>query len=385
MSQGARELEWSGRWARSLLVLIHILILPVGPVFTSVGGINSPDPGEGWPPLLIGAVIIALQLHISLAVANAVRPRAGRAIVVLICALVYVPMLWFPIDNWMPMIVAAMTATLMVFHGWLAYLGVAVLASPLFVSAVTSLINENPLKWPDVAFVALNAIPGYGVLTAILYGTAWLVRSMDGLHAARAELAELAINRERLRLSRDLHDLLGQSLSAVSLKADLAVYLLDDGNLPGARVQTAELTAVARRALDGLPDVTSGRDAVSLREELASAAALLRAAEIDAGIAAAEPLSLPGRIDAVLAWSMREGITNVLRHSVARSAEIAIVREDGLVRLDIVNDGVVGGAYGDGSGLRGLASRVGELSGSMSAEFIDDDRFRLRVEIPLSR
>jgi two-component system, NarL family, sensor histidine kinase DesK len=383
MNRRTRELEWTGRWPRTFVMLMITINLMIGPVFTAAGGVNEPVPGRGLSPLLLGALIVGLVLYLVVFVADGRRPPAGPAIFVVLVLLVGGPIWWlgFSTNNWIPTIKAPAVAALLVFRGWR---GIAIASIIMVIVASRFAIYVIEFQsWPSFLFSALNGVPGYFVGTLIIVGGALLLRTLNELHVARAELAELAISRERLRLSRDLHDLLGQSLSAVSLKADLAACLVDDRDIPGARAQTAELTAVARHALDGLGDVTSGRDAVSLREEIAGAAALLRAAEIDAGIDATE-LSLPGKVDAALAWSMREGVTNVLRHSAARSTEISVVRQDNLVRLEIVNDGVVGGPPEDGSGLAGLASRINELSGSVTAEFIEDDRFRLRVEVPLA-
>lgn len=383
MRSRIRDLEWSRRGARGLLVVIQVPLLMNGPLLAGLGGVSTIGPGVGWPPLLVGALILALTLRLSLQVARGARPEDGPRSALLIFLLTFVPMIWFPFGAWVGLIVAPISAAVLVLSGWRAVVSVAVMATPPVVWAVVSVVEMPQPSVDFIAYLVVNALPGYVVGVLAICGGVWLVRSLDELHATRAELAALAINRERLRLSRDLHDLLGQSLSAVALKADLAICLVDAGDLPGARVQTSELTGVAQRANAGLQDVTSGRDVVSLREELASAEALLRVAEIDARMVTGENLVLPPLIDTALAWSVREGITNVLRHSAARTAEVTVGRPDGLVRVEIVNDGVAGDRLGVGTGLRGLAGRVGELSGSLSAEFVDGGRFRLRVDIPL--
>ena len=217
------------------------------------------------------------------------------------------------------------------------------------------------------------------VLTAALYGSARLVRVLEELQATRAELAELAVGRERLRVSRDLHDLLGQSLSAVSLKGDLAIRLLPR-DPPAARAEIESLTGVARDALAGIRTVTRGEHLLSLRTETEGAAALLRAAGIDARIDLDVPkLSQP--VEQMLAWALREGVTNVLRHSQARTCSITAGSRDGRLWLEIVNDGVQASADA-GGGLTGLAERARAVSGSVTAHGTGDGQFRFRVEVP---
>jgi two-component system, NarL family, sensor histidine kinase DesK len=189
----------------------------------------------------------------------------------------------------------------------------------------------------------------------------------------------LAIGQERLRVSRDLHDLLGQSLSAVSLKGDLAKRLLHR-DLAAARAEIEGLTKVARGALRDMRAVTSDQHAVSLPTETDGATALLQAAGVEARIDL-DPLELPAAAEAVLAWAVREGVTNLLRHSEARVCSIPAVRRDGIVRLEIVNDGARPPTR-EGSGLAGLGERARALAGTVAAERTRDGRFRLAVELP---
>jgi two-component system sensor histidine kinase DesK len=126
--------------------------------------------------------------------------------------------------------------------------------------------------------------------------------------------------------------------------------------------------------------VTRDEHLVSLRTETQGAAALLSAAGIDARIDLDLP-DLPPAVDQVLAWAVREGVTNVLRHSQANTCSITAGRRDGQARLEIVNDGVRAPA-GEGSGLAGLTERATALSGSVSAGPLGDGRFRLLLEVP---
>ena len=130
----------------------------------------------------------------------------------------------------------------------------------------------------------------------------------------------LAVGRERLRVSRDLHDLLGQSLSAVSLKGDLAIRLLHT-DPDAARAEIDSLTDVARDALRGVRAITLEKHTVSLPAEIDGATVLLEAAGVQTRVEVALA-ALPMPVEEVLAWTVREGVTNVLRHSRASACAI---------------------------------------------------------------
>jgi two-component system sensor histidine kinase DesK len=211
-----------------------------------------------------------------------------------------------------------------------------------------------------------------------LYGSARLVAILADLFAARTELAEQAVSSERLRMSRDLHDLLGQSLSAVSLKGDLALRLLPRDPCAAHR-EIEGLTSVARSALRDMRAVTHAEHDVSLTAEADSAQAVLEAAGVRTQVDIALP-ALPAAADSVLAWAVREGATNILRHSQATTASITAGRGAGRVWVQIVNDGA-DAPGGTGSGLAGLADRAGALGGTAVGEHLGGE-FRLRVELP---
>jgi two-component system sensor histidine kinase DesK len=216
-----------------------------------------------------------------------------------------------------------------------------------------------------------------------LWGSLQFVRTLDDLAAARAELAEAAVGHERLRVSRDLHDLLGQSLSAVSLKGDLALALLRK-DPAAARAEIESLTAVARDALHDVRAVTHDEHTVSLRTELDGAAALLAAAGIRLTGHRDPTTTLSADVDALLAWAVREGVTNVLRHSDATTCTVDLtldtVRETDVVHLRITNDRPRA-RRGEGNGLAGLRQRAVPLGATVTARG-DGDRFTLQVTVP---
>lgn len=359
------------RRARWFLSGLHVALVAVAPVFT-ISGFEG-DPGNPLSVALAALAIGALQLRHSFAAGRDERPRGWPWTLAALIVLVYLPMVWFGM-GWAPMQYFLIASAAMLLRGWLAAITVA---APLVgMAAAAAGYGDGGVQR---AFFAVYWIVGLVTGAVALYGSARLVRVVDELYAARTELAELAIGRERLRVSRDLHDLLGHSLSAVSLKGDLARRLLHS-DVQAARAEIEGLTEVARDALRDVRAVTRDEHDVSLRTEADGAAALLSAAGVDARIDVDLP-ELPRPTEDMLAWAVREGVTNVLRHSDAQTCSVTAARQGGMVRLEIVNDGAHP-ATGEGSGLAGLAERARALSGSASGERTRDGRFRLLVEIP---
>jgi two-component system, NarL family, sensor histidine kinase DesK len=366
---------WTVRRARWFLFGLHVALLAVGPLFTITGFDGDPRNPAVVLPVAMG--IGVLQLRHSFAAARGERPRGWPWTLSGLALLVYLPMVRFGWD-WAPMQYFVIASAPMVLRGWPAAIAVAapILGSTAAASNQASIATMSAAQ---AAFFVAYWIAGLVAGAMALYGSVRLVRMAEELHDARAELAELAIGRERLRVSRDLHDLLGQSLSAVSLKGDLAKRLLHR-DLPAARAEIEGLTQVARDALRDMRAVARDQHAASLRTETDAATALLSAAGIQARVDLDLP-ELPQRAEAVLAWVVREGVTNVLRHSEASTCSITGALRHGRVRLEIVNDGARP-PTGGGSGLAGLGERARALAGSVSSDRTRDGRFRLAVELP---
>ncbi|MER6722067.1 sensor histidine kinase [Streptomyces halstedii] len=200
-------------------------------------------------------------------------------------------------------------------------------------------------------------------------GVRQLIRTTVELREARATVAELAANEERLRLARDLHDLLGHSLSLITLKSELAGRLLPDH--PGrAAEQVADIERVSRQALVDVRDAVSGYRRPTLPGELAGARTALAAAGITADVPAEAPDDLPDGPEEALAWGLREAVTNVVRHSGARRCEVRLLRRetlDGpLVELAVTDDGRGAPGSPPGNGLTGLAERLTHVHGSLT-------------------
>jgi two-component system sensor histidine kinase DesK len=187
------------------------------------------------------------------------------------------------------------------------------------------------------------------------------------LRLAQEEVAHLAKVAERERIARDLHDVLGHTLSVVVLKSELAAKLMDR-DLERARREMNEVEQIAREALAEVRKAIGGYRAHGLAEEFARARATLDTAGIRAECNTADAQSLAGRLspaqETVLALAVREAVTNVVRHSHAESCQIRLEHSQQQYRLKVEDDGR-GGFEQEGNGLRGMRERVEALNGTM--------------------
>lgn len=373
--RSARRADW-------LLIAIHLPFAVIPPSYAITRYPGTPVAGMA-AIALAGLLAGGLQLRNSLAAARGSRPRAWPWTFTAQLALAGLPFLWFGWDWTTPGLWFVLASAPMLLPRRLA---AAVVLAVIAGYEVAEYINSRAVgySYPQVALFMVYYLAIFVMGGAALYGSVRLVGILDDLFAARTDLAEQALARERFRVSRDLHDLLGQSLSAVSLKGDLAIALLPSDPVAAQR-EIESLTSVARSALHGMRAVARDQHDVSLRAETDSARAVLAAAGIAARIDADLP-GLPPALDAVLGWAVREGATNILRHSEATTCSITGRREGGRVHLVIVNDGATARAavadHGDGTGLVGLAERARAQQGSAAGEFHGDGEFRLVVELP---
>jgi two-component system sensor histidine kinase DesK len=242
------------------------------------------------------------------------------------------------------------------------------LAALLVPPAVPSWNVSLATAWDDVTPAA---IPVAALLTFALLRA---LRISQALAEARAELASLAAENERFRIARDLHDLLGHSLTTITVKAGLAARL-GAGERAQAIREMTEVEALARRTLgDVRATVASYRD-VTLAGELANGRQLLRAAGITADLPSAVDNANPVHQE-LFGWVVREGITNVVRHSRAASCTVRLSASS----IEIVDDGV-GGTASAGNGLTGLRERVAAAGGIVDASPLRPKGWRLRVSL----
>lgn len=245
-------------------------------------------------------------------------------------------------------------------------LAVAALVVP---SVIPSWHDNLGDSWGTVTPVAIP------VVAIVSFGVLQVFQSNRELADARVELARLAAENERFRIARDLHDLLGHSLTTITVKAGLARQL-GDADPARSRQEIAEVEDLARRSLADVRAAVANYRDVTLAGELATGRELLRAAGINA--------DLPRAVDAVdpsnqelFGWVVREGLTNVVRHAHASACSVRLSP----FSVEIVDDGVGSGNGAPGSGLAGLRERVVAAGGAVDAGPVQPKGWRLRVSL----
>jgi two-component system sensor histidine kinase DesK len=204
------------------------------------------------------------------------------------------------------------------------------------------------------------------------------------LYRARAEVERLAADQERLRIARDLHDLLGHALTTVIVKADLAARLAPI-DADRAAQEMREVAALARQGLSDVRTVVTGYREISLLGEIATAREVLRAAGIEARLPVTDE-EVPQQYRELFAWALREGVTNAVRHSRAGHLRVTLDERS----IEVVDDGRgpvsgsgTGGATGaEGNGLRGLRERAAAMGARVTVGDAPGGGWRLRVEVP---
>jgi two-component system, NarL family, sensor histidine kinase DesK len=246
-----------------------------------------------------------------------------------------------------------------------------------------------PLRWVSGAVIAVsvvlftisggeavNALAGFAVAGGLVFtsrASAWVLGVVTELDDARRAQGQLAVVQERLRFSRDVHDVLGRRLSTIAVQSELAATLAERGDARAAE-QMLEVRGVAHEALREARELARGYRSTDFAQELEGARSLLRSAGIEV---AADVAAMPRGWHEAAGWVVRESVTNVLRHSSATRVEIGF--EDETLRVG--NDGARPSDGADGSGLQGLRERLAPLGATLDAG-ADGDRFLVVAHLP---
>ncbi|MFF5227447.1 sensor histidine kinase [Dactylosporangium sp. NPDC000521] len=318
-------------------------------------------------------------------------------------------------------VVAALGVALAAEYGerWLIVLlfvstcGMAVYAGrPRMTVALVVLLTvvavEAVLGWLRHAETAmlLSTIVATTLASGLVAAVRQMSRLIRELRGAQDALAVAAVAEERLRFSRDLHDLLGHTLSVIVVKAEV-VRRIAERDPAAAAAQAADIEDVGRRALVEIREAVTGYRESGLTAELTRAKGVLSSAGIAATVQrTADPL--PDDADRLLAWALREATTNVVRHSGAQRCDIEISTADGAAALRVADDGgaalrvaddggaalrvadgggaaagAAPGAVATGNGLRGLTERLAAVGGTLEAGARDGGGFTLVARLPL--
>lgn len=299
----------------------------------------------------------------------------------------------------------------------LTYGGNWLLFFPLLGLATGAVVRLPQLRWVGAVVTVLAGVAsvlrdGWGGLdtayatwisTMVTAAIMSLSEAVRQLREAREELARRAVEEERLRFSRDLHDLLGHTLSVIVVKSE-AARRLAPRDLDAALVQVTDIESVGRQALTEIREAVTGYREGSLTTDLDRAVSALRAAGIEPTVHRSGP-PLTARTEALLGWVVREAVTNAVRHSGATRCEISVEGSTERVRLRVRDDGrgadgetrVPGGGTAEttptlsaakvpgigGTGLRGLTERLAAAGGRLEAGPGPRGGFVVRAELPV--
>ncbi|RAJ41261.1 two-component system sensor histidine kinase DesK [Kitasatospora sp. SolWspMP-SS2h] len=286
-------------------------------------------------------------------------------------------------ESWLTLFTYTSVCAAVTFPGRLGVVGV------LATTGVFALVGLTSRA--DVETMVSIGLPCVLAGLAML-GMQRLVTTMRELREARAAVAHLAASEERLRLARDLHDLLGHSLSLIAIKGELTGRLMDAGKTADARAQVADIEQVARQSLADVRSAVSGFRRPTLPVELAAARTALAASQValdaDPRLAEDHP-GLGPEESGVLAWALREAVTNVVRHGAgATRCGVHLDEtweEDGRYAvLEVVDNGPGPGKSAAGNGLSGLGERLAQVGGRLETAAANRGKgFRLRALVPL--
>ena len=258
-------------------------------------------------------------------------------------------------------------------RGRISYLLQLVLLNAVFLSYAW-LIGD---PWQSLVWLPVTTL-----VVGIVVNVERANREKDSaLKLSHDEVRRLAATAERERIGRDLHDLLGHTLSMVALKSELAGKLLSR-DPEGARREIDEVAHVARDALAQVRRAVSGMRAAGIAAELASAKLLLETDGVAFRYARAD-LPLPPGVETALAMTVREAVTNIQRHARATYADVAFEADGGDVVLRIVDDGR-GGAIVPGNGLNGMRERIEALGGRLRVDSSAGQGTRIEARLPLA-
>ncbi|MEU9921373.1 histidine kinase [Streptomyces griseoluteus] len=350
--RGRREL-----WVKLLWIGVWLVFLS-SPVHDLVGG------GHGTAATWAGALGLTafVAVYLGLVFRNMGRTFSGPTVVVLLLILgILAPLLAYTLGSaWLGLFVYLSVACGATLPAKATYWTIPASAAGMYLVGLHTDEEE-----------ARNLIMLVVLIGFAMTGVRQLVRTTVELRRARATVAQLAANEERLRLARDLHDLLGHSLSLITLKSELAGRMLP-GRPEEAAQQVADIERVSRQALVDVREAVTGYRRPRLAAELAGAQVALTAAGVVAEIPAEPDLAgLPEEAEAALAWTLREAVTNVVRHSGAQRCAVELLHRhtlDGpVLELSVEDNGSGGPGKGPGNGLTGLAERLQGAGGTLEA------------------
>ncbi|GAB08045.1 histidine kinase [Gordonia amarae] len=308
------DTEWRGRYRKPVLIVVTALLVVLWPVaaiaFRVTGSDSAPLASGGLTVGLYGIVVISLF-----------RPRP-----------------WLPV---------------------------------LAVSAVSVLTFAGSPS--DIAPLAAITVSVALFIAIAVRLTVWTVQVIDDLERAKSAEARLRVAEERLRFSRDLHDVVGRGFSAIAVKGELASALLRAGDNTRAAGEVEEIRTLAVESMEQMRTLVRGYRQLDLAAEIDGAAALLRSAGCELSVEGS-PSAIPSALHDAAAWVVREGTTNIVKHSTADEARLIL----GSAGITLRNNGIQDADPAEPSGLRGLAERLDTVGATLDTS-LDDGWFGLHI------
>ncbi|WP_226527556.1 sensor histidine kinase [Metabacillus niabensis] len=229
----------------------------------------------------------------------------------------------------------------------------------------------------------------YGIFILIMFISPFGIRSMSTrmelekkLDEANEQIKELVKRDERMRIARDLHDHLGHTLSLITLKSQL-VHKLISKDIEKAKLETKEIERTSRSALKQVRELVSDMKAITVAEELIESEILLQAAGVSFQFTGDSKLEdVPLLTQNILSMCLKEGVTNVVKHSQAKNCVVQLVKRDGEIELAILDDGKgLNETVEDGNGLKGISERLRLIDGMM--KIISQKGTKLIITVPI--
>ncbi|GAB2813025.1 sensor histidine kinase [Lentzea nigeriaca] len=330
------------------------------------------DVAVGDRPLVerVGLVLVLLAYGVGwMLIPRWLWSGAGENFNTLAClvltAIGLVAVFWLGMD-YAGLMVYIMSTVAVVLKPWRA---IAIDGSVLLVLAATMYLTQELPRDGDRLATLLSVSLG-------MLAVGRMIRANQALSAAQDEIASLARTEERTRLARDLHDILGHSLTTITLKTGVARRLLESSEPDRALAEIREVEHLTRQALSDVRTTVSGYREVSLSAEVVGARAALRTAGVEADLPHAVDNVRP-ELQGVFGYVLREAITNVLRHAAATRCSVRL----GATWLEVRDNGRGVGVGEPGTGLRGLSERLAPHGGTVLAGPLADGGFRLRAEV----
>jgi two-component system sensor histidine kinase DesK len=363
----AAERPWVRRWWRLIFPAVFLVYL-----IQAASGVSEYQTGVtavvGYAVLVAfaGAYLVAMSRR----VLGSGQPMWSAWVAMLVLWLIAIPLA----HEYSAVLVTYLVVIVVSTRGFRAFPLVVVLA--LAATFVPALVPA----WH--APVNTDAGISIAVVALAMFGFFGVVQTNRALEDAREEVARLAAENERTRIARDLHDVLGHSLTTITMKSALAHRLLDR-DPARARDEMMAVEELSRQALAEVRATVAGYREPTLTGELATGRELLRAAGVEAALPSSVEAVPPGH-RVLFAWVVREGLTNVVRHARAGSCTVAL----GATWVEVTDDGRAGAGDGDGSGagtghgLVGLRERVAAAGGTLVAGRASTGGWRLRVDVP---